>query len=129
MEDENVKVTVKIGQRPLTVIIKKEWEHFFLEAEKVINDSFFDFAKKWQYKDQQDLTNMVLLDFVVKALADKERLREYDEELVPMMESLKQLTEQFPIDYSFFDRKISRISSDTFVKLNRITNEGDACHA
>lgn len=98
MEEENVKVTVKIGQRPLTVIIKKEWEHFFLEAEKVINDSFFEFAKKWQYKDQQDLTNMVLLDFVVKALADKERLREYDEELVPMMESLKQLTEQFPID-------------------------------
>ncbi len=91
-------MTVKIGQRPLTVIIKKEWEHYFLEAEKVINDSFFEFAKKWQYKDQQDLTNMVLLDFVVKALADKERLREYDEELVPMMESLKQLTEQFPID-------------------------------
>lgn len=98
MEEENVKVTVKIGQRPLTVIIKKEWEHYFLEAEKVINDSFFEFAKKWQYKDQQDLTNMVLLDFVVKALADKERLREYDEELVPMMESLKQLTEEFPID-------------------------------
>ena len=98
MEDENVKVTVKIGQRPLTVIIKKEWEHYFLEAEKVINDSFFEFAKKWQYKDQQDLTNMVLLDFVVKALADKERLREYDEEVVPMMESLKQLTEEFPID-------------------------------
>ena len=41
---------------------------------------------------------MVLLDFVVKALNDKERLREYDEELVPMMESLKQLTEEFPID-------------------------------
>jgi hypothetical protein len=98
MEEENIKVTVTIGQRPLTVIIKKEWEHYFLEAEKVINDSFFEFAKKWQYKDQQDLANMVLLDFVVKALADKERLREYDEELVPMMESLKQLTEEFPID-------------------------------
>ena len=98
MEEENIKVTVTIGQRPLTVIIKKEWEHYFLEAEKVINDSFFEFAKKWQYKDQQDLANMVLLDFVVNALADKERLREYDEELVPMMESLKQLTEEFPID-------------------------------
>ena len=98
MEEENIKVTVTIGQRPLTVIIKKEWEHYFLEAEKVINDSFFEFAKKWQYKDQQDLTNMVLLDFVVKALGDKERLKEYDEELVPMMESLKQLTEEFPID-------------------------------
>ena len=98
MEEENIKVTVTLGQRPLTVIIKKEWEHYFLEAEKVINDSFFEFAKKWQYKDQQDLTNMVLLDFVVKALGDKERLKEYDEELVPMMESLKQLTEEFPID-------------------------------
>ena len=98
MEEENIKVTVTLGQRPLTVIIKKEWEHYFLEAEKVINDSFFEFAKKWQYKDQQDLTNMVLLDLVVKALADKERLREYDEELIPMMESLKQLTEEFPID-------------------------------
>ena len=98
MEEESIKVTVTIGQRPLTVIIKKEWEHYFLEAEKVINDSFFEFAKKWQYKDQQDLTNMVLLDLVVKALADKERLREYDEELIPMMESLKQLTEEFPID-------------------------------
>ena len=98
MEEENVKVTVTIGQRPLTVIIKRDWEHYFREAEKVINESFFDFAKKWQYKDQQDLTNMVLLDFVVKGLADKERLKAYDEELVPMMESLKQLTEEFPID-------------------------------
>ena len=98
MDEDSKKVTVTIGQRPLTVIIKKEWEHYFLEAEKVINDSFFEFAKKWQYKDQQDLTNMVLLDLVVKALADKERLREYDEELIPMMESLKQLTEEFPID-------------------------------
>ena len=98
MEEENVKVTVTIGQRPLTVIIKRDWEHYFREAEKVINESFFDFAKKWQYKDQQDLTNMVLLDFVVKGLADKERLKAYDEELIPMMESLKQLTEEFPID-------------------------------
>ena len=98
MEEENVKVTVTIGQKPLTVIIKRDWEHYFREAEKVINESFFDFAKKWQYKDQQDLANMVLLDFVVKGLADKERLKEYDEELVPMMESLKQLTEEFPID-------------------------------
>ena len=98
MEGDNIKVTVTIGQRPLTVIIKKEWEHYFREAEKVINDSFFDFAKKWQYKNQQDLTNMVLLDFVVKGLADKERLGAYDEEVIPMMESLKQLTEEFPID-------------------------------
>lgn len=98
MEEDSVKVTLTLGQRPLTVIVKREWEHYFREAEKVINDSLFDFAKKWRYKDQQDLTNMVMLDLVVKSLGDKERLREYDEELIPMMESLKELSEQFPID-------------------------------
>ncbi len=95
---EDVKLTLTIGQRPLTVKIKKEWEHYFLEAEKLINDSFFEFAKKWQYKDQQDLTNMILLDFVVKLVADRERLKEYDEEVVPMMDSLRKLTEELPID-------------------------------
>ena len=98
MDEENVKVTVTIGQKPLTVIIKREWEHYFREAEKVINESFFDFAKKWQYKDQQDLVNMVLLDFVVKWVADKERLKEYDEELIPMMEKLSKLAENFPVE-------------------------------
>ncbi len=95
---EDVKLTLTIGQRPLTVKIKKEWEHYFLEAEKLINDSFFEFAKKWQYKDQQDLTNMILLDFVVKLVADRERLKEYDEEVAPMMDSLRKLTEELPID-------------------------------
>lgn len=97
MED-NVKITLTIAQKPLTVIIKKEWEHYFREAEKAINDSFYEFAKKWQYKDQQDLTNMVLLDFVVKWVADKERLKEYDEELIPMMEKLSKLAENFPVE-------------------------------
>ena len=98
MDENRIKITIQVAQRPMTITIQKEWEHYFREAEKIINDSFFEFAKKWQYKDQQDLTNMVLLDFVVKGLADKERLKAYDEELVPMMESLKQLTEEFPID-------------------------------
>lgn len=98
MDEGNVKITVMIAQKPLTVIIKKEWEHYFREAEKAINESFFEFAKKWKYNDQQDLANMVLLDFVVKSMADRERLKEYDEELVPMMESLCKLTEDFPDD-------------------------------
>ncbi len=96
--EKDLKLTLTIARKPLTVRIKKEWEHYFIEAEKMINDSFFDFAKKWQYKDQQDLNNMIMLDFVVKLIASQERLKEYDEELIPMMESLQRLTEEFPID-------------------------------
>ena len=98
MEDEKVKITIQVAQRPMTIVIKKEWEHYFREAEKVINDSFLEFAKKWTYKDQQDLMSKVLVDFVVKWLADEERLKEYEEEIEPMMESLKTLTDIFEID-------------------------------
>ena len=79
-------------------MIKKEWEHYFREAEKVINDSFLDFAKKWKYKDQQDLMSMILFDFVVRWLEDEQRLQEYEEEIEPMMESLKALTDKFQVD-------------------------------
>ena len=98
MEDEKVKITIQVAQRPMTIVIRKEWEHYFREAEKVINDSFLEFAKKWTYKDQQDLMSKVLVDFVVKWLADEERLKEYEEEIEPMMESLKTLTDRFEID-------------------------------
>lgn len=98
MEDNRIKITIQVAQRPMTVTIQKEWEHYFREAEKIINDSFLEFAKKWTYTDQQDLLSKILVDFVVKWLADEERLKGFDEEVVPMMESLKQLTDKFEVD-------------------------------
>ncbi|MCR4681305.1 MAG: cell division protein ZapA [Bacteroidales bacterium] len=98
MEEERIKITIQVAQRPMTIAIQREWEHYFREAEKIINDSFLEFAKKWKYTDQQDILSMVLVDFVVKWLADEERLKGFDEEVVPMMESLKALTDKFEID-------------------------------
>ena len=98
MDDNRIKITIHVAQRPMTITIQKEWEHYFREAEKIINDSFLEFAKKWTYTDQQDLLSKILVDFVVKWLADEERLKGFDEEVVPMMESLKQLTDKFEID-------------------------------
>jgi len=98
MESDRIRITIQVAQRPMTITIQKEWEHYFREAEKVINDSFLEFAKKWTYTDQQDLLSKILVDFVVKWLADEERLKGFDEEVVPMMESLKQLTDKFEVD-------------------------------
>ena len=98
MEDNRVKITIQVAQRPMTITIQREWEHYFREAEKVINDSFLEFAKKWTYTDQQDILSKILVDFVVKWLADEERLKGFDEEVGPMMESLKQLTDKFEVD-------------------------------
>ena len=53
MEDNGkITITIQVAQRPMSIVVKKEWEHYFREAEKVINDSFLDFAKKWTYKDR-----------------------------------------------------------------------------
>lgn len=98
MDDNRIKITIEIAQRPLTISIQKDWERYFREAEIKINQSFLEFAKKWRYKDQQDLMSMILVDFVVKWLADEERLQGYDEELLPMMESLKALTDKIKVD-------------------------------
>ncbi|MBQ3740097.1 MAG: cell division protein ZapA [Bacteroidales bacterium] len=98
MENDRIKITIQVAQRPMTITIQKEWEHYFREAEKIINDSFLEFAKKWTYTDQQDLLSKILVDFVVKWLADEERLKGFDEEVVPMMESLKELTDKFEVD-------------------------------
>ena len=97
-EDNRIKITIQVAQRPITMVIQKEWEHYFKEAEQVIDRRFLDFAKKWTYKDQIDLLSKILVDFVVKWIVDEERLKEYDEEIVPMMESLKTLTDKFNID-------------------------------
>lgn len=93
-EDNRIKITIQVAQRPITMVIQKEWEHYFKEAEQVIDRRFLDFAKKWTYKDQQDLLSMILIDFVVNGLAAEEKLKEYDEEIVPMMESLKSLSDK-----------------------------------
>ena len=78
MDDNRIKITIQVAQRPMTITIQKEWEHYFREAEKIINDSFLEFAKKWTYTDQQDLLSKILVDFVVKWLADEERLKGFD---------------------------------------------------
>lgn len=97
-EEKKITITLQVAQRPISIAIKREWEHYFREAEKVINDSFQDFAKKWTYKDQQDLLSKVLIDCTVKRIVAQEKLKEYEEELVPMMESLKELTDKLDID-------------------------------
>lgn len=98
MDEGKIKITIQVAQRPQTIVIQKEWEHYFREAEKVINESFLEFAKKWTYSDQIDLMSKILVDFVVKWLADEERLKGYEEEIEPMMESLKILSDKLDID-------------------------------
>ena len=93
-------MTIKlvIAQRAIELVIQKEWEEYYRKAEKMINESFFDFAKKWTYTDHQDILTKILINFVVQGIETEERLQAYEEDLMPKMEELKKLTDRINID-------------------------------
>ena len=98
MEDDKIKIKLAVADRFVEVVINKEWEYYYREAEKRINESFLTFAKQWAYTDQQDLLSKILVDFVVRWVENEERLNDYDEDLVPKMQELNQLADKFEID-------------------------------
>ena len=98
MEDDKIKIKIAVADRFVEVVINKEQEYYYREAEKVINESFLKFAKNWAYTDHQDLLSKILVDFAVKWVENEERLNDYDEDLVPKMQELNQLADKFEID-------------------------------
>jgi hypothetical protein len=98
MEQDKITIKVEVAQRFVDVVINKEWEYYYREAEKIINESFLIFAKKWNYTDHQDLLSKILVDYVVKWVENEERLNEFEENLVPKMQELKRLTDKLKID-------------------------------
>jgi len=98
MEDGRIKIKLTIAQRVVELVIKKEWERYYKEAEMIINESFFNFAKKWTYTDHQDILTKILVDFVVQGIESEERLQAFEEDLLPKMQELKNLTDKMIID-------------------------------
>jgi hypothetical protein len=98
VEEGRMTIKLVIAQRAIELVILKEWEEYYRKAEKMINESFFNFAKKWTYTDHQDILTKILINFVVQGIETEERLQAYEEDLMPKMEELKKLTDKINID-------------------------------
>jgi translation initiation factor 2 gamma subunit (eIF-2gamma) len=98
MEEGRMTIKLLIAQRAIELVIQKEWEEYYRKAEKMINESFFNFAKKWTYTDHQDILSKILINFVVQSIETEERLQMFEEDLIPKMEELKKLTDKINID-------------------------------
>ncbi|MBP1673750.1 MAG: hypothetical protein H6Q25_1565 [Bacteroidetes bacterium] len=98
MEEGRMTIKLLIAQRAIELVIQKEWEEYYRKAEKMINESFFNFAKKWTYTDHQDILSKILINFVVQGIETEERLQMFEEDLIPKMEELKKLTDKINID-------------------------------
>lgn len=93
MEEEKIHIKIEVLQRHIDLWIKKEFESYYREAEKRINEKATDFAKRWNYTDHQDLLSKLLLDQTVNYIAKEEKLNSYEENLLPRMERLSRLAE------------------------------------
>jgi len=98
MEDGKITIKITIAQDIIELTILKEWERYYREAEKIINDRLFKFAKQWAFKNHQDILAKLLVDEVVKNIECNERLQEYDEDLIPKMIELNELADRIRID-------------------------------
>lgn len=93
-KEEPIHITIAILQRQLDLWVKKEYEYYYREAEKRINEKAADFAKKWNFTDQQDLLSKLLLDLTVNYIAKEEKLNGYEQNLIPRLEKLTLLADQ-----------------------------------
>ena len=98
MEEGRIKINLKIAEWTVEMTIKQEWERYYKEAEKKINESFFNFTKKWTYTNHQDILTKILIDFVVQGIEKEERLQAFEEDLMPKMQELEKLINQIAID-------------------------------
>ena len=96
--DNRITIKLTVDQRVFEIDINKEGEFYYREAERIINESFTQFAKRWTYTDHQDLLSKILIDFVVKWIENEERLNDFEEDLIPKMEALKALTDTIEVD-------------------------------
>lgn len=94
MDEERTTIRLNVAQNIVDITILTKWKKYYLEAETIINNSFYKFAKQWSYKDNQDILAKLLIDFVVQGLDTSERLQEYEEDLIPKMQKLKELSDK-----------------------------------
>ena len=93
METEPTHIQIAVLQRSIDLWIKKEHEVYYREAEKRINEKAADFAKKWNFTDQQDLLSKLLIEVTVNYIAKEEKLNGFEEDLLPRLEKLNTLAD------------------------------------
>lgn len=93
MENEPTHIQIAVLQRCIDLWIKKEHEVYYREAEKRINEKAADFAKKWNFTDQQDLLSKLLIEVTVNYIAKEEKINGYEDDLLPRLEKLNALAD------------------------------------
>ncbi|MBO4646115.1 MAG: cell division protein ZapA [Bacteroidales bacterium] len=113
-----IHINLEILQRNIDLWIKREYESYYREAEKRINEKATAFAQKWNVTDQQDLLSKLLIEITVNYIAKEERLNNYEANLIPQMEKLSLLADKMNEALEALEHEEISVQEDLFTTQN-----------
>lgn len=72
---DELRISIRIADRPYRLTIKKEEEEIVRKAAKEINERLKEYAGNYAFNDKQDLISMVAILFATRALSMERKLR------------------------------------------------------
>lgn len=92
---DELRITVKIAERPYRLKVKKDEEETIRKAAKLINDKLKEYADNYAFNDKQDLLSMVAILYAAKAIGYEEEVKGKDNRLKKKLTEIERvLSEQ-----------------------------------
>lgn len=86
---DNLMISVEIADRIYKVTVKRDEEEIFRKAVETVKLDIKEYAKKFAYKDNQDLLAMVLLQYVTSFMKTQEESVFNDKTLVAKLKEIE----------------------------------------
>ena len=91
---DNLLISVEIADRIYKVTVKREEEEIFRKAVETVKLDIKEYAKKFAYKDNQDLLAMVLLQYVTSFMKTQEESVFNDKTLVAKLKEIDSILKE-----------------------------------
>lgn len=91
---DNLMISVEIADRIYKVTVKREEEEIFRKAVEAVKLDIKEYAKKFAYKDNQDLLAMVLLQYVTSFMKTQEESVFNDKTLVAKLKEIDSILKE-----------------------------------
>jgi len=86
-----LNISVTIAERPYQLKINRDDEEIIRKAAKEINELINDYARRYAYKDKQDLLAMVVLNNTVRSIEAQKKISYKDTEMLIKLEEINSL--------------------------------------
>ncbi len=84
-------ITVKISDRDYKLTVSREDEEVVRQAAKLIESRIEEYAKRYAFKDKQDLLSMVVLQYVINSIKLRNKQEYVDHHISRKLQDIDEL--------------------------------------